>query len=71
MSKIQTFSVTLTFSDDIVGDDELMEIANNVARAIQLETNGLGISPADSDSFTTKVEVTPQFLDETVTIQII
>jgi hypothetical protein len=45
-----------------------MEIARNIARAIKNESNnGLGISPEDSETYTEKIEVKPQFLEDIVT----
>ena len=32
-------------------------MANNIARAIELETNGMGIAPESSETFTRSVEV--------------
>ena len=40
MSKKLTFTVTVEFEDKIVKDNEVVEVANNIARAIELETNG-------------------------------
>lgn len=67
--KALTFYVTLSFSEKIVDDEQVMEVAKNIARAIELETGGLGIAP-NCDTYTTKIEVIPQFTDETVTINL-
>ena len=71
MSKKLTFSVTLTFESAINDDNEILEIAKNVATAIKNEANGYGITTDISDTYTVKVEVKPQFIDETITLDII
>ncbi len=72
MSKKHSFIVTLTFESKITDDKDIMEIASNIARAIQNEANsGMGITTDFSDTYTESVEVRPQFLDESVTVKII
>ena len=72
MSRKLTFSVTLTFESAINDDNDILEIAKNIARAIKSEAdNGQGIVTAFSDTYTEKVEVTPQFIDETITLDIV
>jgi hypothetical protein len=72
MSRKQTFIVTLEFADKITDDNDVMEIASNIARAIKNEANnGQGITTDFSDTYTTGVSVKPQFLDEVVTINIV
>jgi hypothetical protein len=73
MSKNQTFIVELSFNETVVGDDKIMEIAQNVERAIVDETNGQGIAPIANDDddnesggFLEIVRVTPQYLNKTV-----
>ena len=67
MSKDLTFRVELTFNTKIVSDDEIMEIAHNIARAIKNEAeNGVGISPEYSDNYTEIIRVTPNYLNTTV-----
>jgi hypothetical protein len=70
MCRKQKFTVTLTFSDDIVGKNEIKEVATNIARAIKAETNGLGISPAEGDVFTTQIRVKAELLDEPIIVNI-
>ena len=68
MSKQLKLIVTVDFSDPITDDNEIMEVAKNILRAIKHGyTSGEGISPEDSEGITEKVTVTPQFLDESVT----
>ena len=72
MSKKLTFSVTLTFESAINDDHDILEIASNIARAIKNEANnGMGIVTDFSDTYTEKIEVKPQYLDEVVTLEIV
>ena len=72
MSKTLTFSVSITFEDKITSDLEVMEVAENIARGIISEANeGMGIAPEDSETFTRNVEVTPQFINKTITKEFI
>jgi hypothetical protein len=66
MSKDVTFRVELSFESNIERDEDLMSIAQNIARAIVSETNGQGISPQDGDTFLRIVRVTPQYLNKTI-----
>lgn len=68
MKKVQ-FTVTLEFADKISDDNEIIEVANNIARAIVNEANnGEGIAP--DDSFTVSGFIKPQFLDDIIEIKI-
>ena len=67
MSRKLTFSVTIEFTDKISSDDDVMEIRDNILRAIVDEADrGLGIAPDGSDTCTKVVTVKPQFLDEEI-----
>lgn len=66
MSKTVSFRVELTFESNIERDEDLMVIAQNVARAIVVETNGQGIAPQDGDTYLEEVRVTPWYLNKTV-----
>lgn len=66
MSKDVTFRVELTFESNIERDEDVMAIAQNIARAIVAETNGQGISPQDGDTYLEIVRVTPQYLNQTI-----
>jgi hypothetical protein len=71
MSRKLSFTVTLEFADKITDDQDILEIASNIARAIKREADsGDGIVTDFSDTFTKSVSVKPQFLDETITQQI-
>jgi hypothetical protein len=70
MNKLN-FVVSLTFADKITDDQDILEIANNIARAIKNEVeNGQGITTDFSDTYTEKIEVKPQFLDDIVEVTI-
>jgi hypothetical protein len=72
MSKKLTFSVTLTFESAINDDNDILEIASNIARAIKNEADtGMGITTDFSDTYTEKIEVKPQYLDEVITLEIV
>lgn len=62
--KTQTFTVTLTFSEKVSSDDDIKKIAENIANSLEHTADTAGISPDDADYYTTKIEVTPQFLPE-------
>jgi len=51
-----TFTVTLTFNDPIAESD-IQEVADNVAEAINSHAGSVGITPEDSETFTTHVQV--------------
>jgi len=71
MSKKLTFTVTVEFADKIVDDNEVLEVANNIANAIVYDANTIGIAPENSETYTEGVEVKPQFVDGVVTRKII
>jgi hypothetical protein len=66
MSKSISFRVELTFESNVERDEDIMNVAQNIARAIVTETNGQGIAPQDGDTYLEVVRVTPQYLNETV-----
>lgn len=57
MSKKQTFVVTVEFADKICDDNEIKEIAENIAYAITDATRNMGIVPEDSETYTKGVVV--------------
>ena len=72
MSNKLAFSVTLTFSDKITSDEDVMAITNNIVRAIESEVNhGAGISPDESDYYTTQIQVKPIGFDEAIILDIV
>lgn len=64
MSKTQTFTVTLTFSEKVTSDEDVAIITHNIALGLQDVADHQGLSPDDAEYYTTKIEVTPQFLPE-------
>lgn len=66
MAKNLTFTIQLQFADNVEQDEDVMQVAQNIARAIVAETNGQGIAPQNGDTYLETVKVTPQFLNETV-----
>lgn len=66
MSKYQSFRVELEFSGNIVSDEEIMEIAQNIANGLVSQANHEGLTPVDSDEHTCIIRVTPQYLDKTI-----
>jgi len=66
MSKSVSFRVELEFESNIELDEDIMQIAQNIARAIVAETNGEGIAPQDGDTYLEIVRVTPQYLNKTI-----
>jgi len=62
-----TYTVSVTFADNIYDDAEIVDVAKNIARAIIAEsTDGNGIAPADLDNYLEKVTVKPIHLDSQV-----
>lgn len=66
------FTISLTFADKITDDTDILEIASNIARAIRNEVeNGQGITTDFSDTYTTEIKVTPQFIDKSILVKLI
>jgi len=66
MSKSVSFRVELEFESNIEQDEDVMQVAENIARAIVAETNGIGISPQNGDTYLERVRVTPWYLNKAV-----
>lgn len=66
MSKNLTFRVELQFESNIEQDEDVMQVAENIARAIVAETNGQGIAPQNGDTYLEIVRVTPQYINKTI-----
>lgn len=69
--KTLTFTVKVKFESSIDDDRDVLEVAANIARAIKAETNGIGISPQNGDTYLERIEIKPQFLDETIIVDVI
>lgn len=65
MKKLQ-FTITVEFEDNINDDNDIMEVAGNIANAIIFYADGMGIAPENGDTYTKAVTVKPQFLDQEV-----
>ena len=66
MKNTLIFTVAVSFEDKITDDNEIKEVAENIARAIERETNGIGIAPENSETFTREVEVSNSFSEVNV-----
>lgn len=62
--KTQTFTVKLTFSEKMTSDEDIKEIAQNIAESLKHTSHTAGLAPDGADGYTTEIEVTPQFLPE-------
>jgi hypothetical protein len=72
MSKKIQFTVSITFSEKVTDDQDILDIAKNIARAIKNEAvEGDGITTDFTDAITREIEVKPQFSDETITLKVI
>jgi hypothetical protein len=60
------FTVTVEFQDNINDDNDIMEVAGNIANAIVYYAGGMGIAPENGDTYTKAVTIKPQFLDQEV-----
>ena len=65
MSKTLTFTVKVTFEDELVSDGLITEVAENIAEAIVDGAEGRGIAPLiggdEESTYTKSVEVTTHF----------
>jgi hypothetical protein len=67
MSKTtQRFIVEIVTEDPIVNDNEINEMAQNIANAIVNEANASGIVPEDSETFTKIVYVKGWYQDKQI-----
>jgi hypothetical protein len=66
MSKNLSFRVELQFESNIEQDEDVMQVAENIAMAIKAETNGRGIAPQNGDTYLEIVRVTPQYINKTI-----
>lgn len=65
MQKRLNFIVEIEFEGDVVTDEEILEVRNNVLKGLVSWADGEGLAPAESDTFTKHIRVTPQYLNET------
>jgi hypothetical protein len=57
MNKKITMVVTVEFEDSIYDDNEVKEVAENVASAIEREAKNYGITPDNSETFVRSISV--------------
>jgi hypothetical protein len=68
MKKSLSFNVEIEFESEIVDDNDIMNVAENIALAIKDGTNSYrGIAPTNGDTYSTIVRVTPQYINKTIT----
>ena len=66
-----TFTVTVEFANKITDDNEINEVANNIAKAIVDRANHEGIAPENSDNYTESVEIQSEtLLTESITLKV-
>ena len=65
-TKTQRFIVEIVTEDAIVSDNEVNEMAQNIADAIVSHANTSGIIPEDSETFTKIVYVKGWYSDEQI-----
>ena len=71
MSRKIQFTVSITFSEKVTDDQDILDIAKNIARAIKNEAvEGNGITTDFTDAFTEEIEVKPQFLDKVINLKV-
>ena len=71
MSNKFQFTVCITFSEKVTDDQDILDIAKNIALAIKKEAvEGGGITTDFTDAMTEEIQITPQFLDETFTLKV-
>ena len=71
MSRKIQFTVSITFSEKVTDDQDILDIAKNIAIAIKNEAvEGNGITTDFTDAFTEEIEVKPQFLDKVINLKV-
>lgn len=66
MNKTQRFMVEIVTEDSINDDNEINEMAQNIADAIVSHANTSGITPEDSETFTKIVYVKGWYSDKQI-----
>lgn len=66
MNKTLNFSVQIEFDNAITNEDQIKEVADNIASAIRDGVNSYkGIAPQDGEAITDIIRVTPAFISYT------
>lgn len=66
MNKTQRFIVEIVTEDSITGDEQINEMAQNIADAITTYSDTMGITPEDSETFTRIVYVKGWYSDKQI-----
>jgi len=59
----KTFIVTLDLDEKVERDEDLIEISDNICKAISREAEEYGITPDNSEMMVKKITVRPMHLD--------
>jgi len=59
----KTFIVTLDLDEKVERDEDLIEISDNICKAISREAEEYGITPDNSEMIVKKITVRPMHLD--------
>ena len=59
----KTFIVTLGLDEKVERDEDLIEISDNICKAISREAEEYGITPDNSEIMVKKITVRPIYLD--------
>lgn len=62
--KIHQFIVTLKFDGKITSDEEIQQLAQNIAESLKHTSDTAGLAPDGADTFTTEIDVIPDFLPD-------
>jgi hypothetical protein len=58
------FTLALKFESSIVDDNDIVEVTDNIGRALLSEADcGIGLAPKDGDTYTTEIFVKPEYSD--------
>lgn len=60
------FNVELEFESEIISDDEIFEVMTNILESLVHTTNTANISPINSDTYTTKITVSNDFIQSKI-----
>jgi len=58
-----TYVVSITFEDKIYSDDEIKEVAKNIANSLKEQADHQGLAPDCSDTFTKEISVSSSGLE--------
>lgn len=64
--KKHTFNVELEFESEIVSDEDIFEVMTNILESLVHTTNTANIAPKYSDTYTTKITVSNNFIQSEI-----